>query len=177
MLIDFTKFAEKVTFCYMESLSIENILSNIQAELGENITLVNHSTDLHTCISIDKSHLLPFCTALQGYYFDHLAAIIAIDVTKEQHIELIYQFYAIVRHLHLAVRVVLPTNLALEVQSLCDLWKTADWHEREVFDLFGVKFIGHKDLRRILLPADWDGHPLLKNYQNPATYHGITVKY
>jgi NADH-quinone oxidoreductase subunit C len=161
----------------MESLSIDTIISQLQAQLGENIPILHQSTDLQQCIIVDKHTLLPICSTLQDYYFDHLAAIIAIDVPKEQQIEVIYQFYSIVRNLHLTVKIVLPTNAPLEVPSLTALWQTADWHEREVFDLFGVKFVGHTDLRRILLPADWEGHPLRKDYQHQTTYHGITVKY
>ena len=64
-----------------------------------------------------------------------------------------------------------------KVPSLASLWRTADWHEREIFDLFGLEFSGHPDLRRILLPADWEGHPLRKDYVEQEKYHGIKVKY
>ncbi len=60
-----------------------------------------------------------------------------------------------------------------EVASVTELWDTADWHEREVYDLSGINFIGHPDLRRILLSEDWEGHPLRKDYEFPLEYHGI----
>ena len=59
------------------------------------------------------------------------------------------------------------------VPSVADLWPAADWHEREAFDLLGIRFDGHPDPRRILLADDWVGHPLCKDYAFPREYHGI----
>jgi len=55
----------------------------------------------------------------------------------------------------------------LEIETVCNIWRTAEFHEREVYDLFGVKFLNHPDLRRLLLTDDWKGHPLLKDYEDP----------
>ena len=69
------------------------------------------------------------------------------------------------------------TEVLWEIPSVAQIWQTADWHEREAFDLFGIKFRGHQDLRRILLPADWEGYPLRKDYKPQETYHGLKIKY
>ncbi len=63
------------------------------------------------------------------------------------------------------------------LQSVESVWKTANWHEREAFDLIGLIFDDHPDLRRILLPDDWEGHPLRKDYQVPEYYNGMKVPY
>ena len=65
-----------------------------------------------------------------------------------------------------------------EAASVALVWRSADWHEREAFDLFGINFLNHPDLRRILMPYDWEaGYPLRKDYANPEFYHGMKVPY
>ncbi|MHB1687696.1 MAG: NADH-quinone oxidoreductase subunit C [Ignavibacteriaceae bacterium] len=65
-----------------------------------------------------------------------------------------------------------------EIVSVESIWRHADWHEREAYDLMGIKFLNHPDLRRILMPYDWDaGHPLRKDYKNPEFYQGMKVPY
>ena len=63
----------------------------------------------------------------------------------------------------------------MKIPSVEGLWKTANWHEREAYDLMGIEFEGHSDMRRIFLPSDWEGHPLQKKYKEPDYYRGMPV--
>jgi len=60
------------------------------------------------------------------------------------------------------------------IPSVADLWPAAEWHEREAYDMMGIVYEGHENLRRILLPDDWEGFPLRKDYVPPKSYHGLT---
>src|SRR3989304_441839 len=76
-------------------------------------------------------------------------------------------------------RIVLKVNVGRDnpsVPTVMDIWRGANGHERETFDMYGIKFEGHSDLRRILLPDDWDGWPLRKDYEFPDSYHDIPLK-
>ncbi len=64
-----------------------------------------------------------------------------------------------------------------EVESVDEIWKASTWHEREAYDMYGIIFLNHPDLRRILLPEDWDGFPLRKDYENPEFYDGMKIPY
>lgn len=97
----------------------------------------------------------------------------------EPHLEVVYHLQSFTHRHRFVVKVVLPRwkdnkpGELPEVPSVTSLWGAADWHEREVYDLSGVWFTGHPDLRRILLSEDWVGHPLRKDYEFPLEYHGI----
>jgi NADH-quinone oxidoreductase subunit C len=97
----------------------------------------------------------------------------------EPHLEVVYHFQSFTHRHRFVVKVILPRwkddkpGELPEVPSLTSLWHSADWHEREVYDLCGIFFPGHPDLRRILLSEDWIGHPLRKDYEFPLEYHGI----
>ncbi len=74
----------------------------------------------------------------------------------------------------LALKVAVPLAKP-EVPTVMDIWVGADWHERETWDLMGVRFTGRAELPRILLPEDWPGHPLRKDWEYPASYHGVPI--
>ena len=110
-------------------------------------------------------------------YFDMLSSITGIDNGPEGNtMEVIYNLYSIPFDLHLMVKIKIARESAM-VPTVSNIWKTANWHEREIFDLFGIRFEGHTDLRRILLPNDWEGHPLRKDDVLQERYHGIKIDY
>lgn len=95
--------------------------------------------------------------------FDMLCCSTAIDWLKDGKIELVYQLYSTVHRHYLMVGVSLDRKSAV-APSVSALWEIAEWQERETYDLFGVRFTNHPDLRRLLLEDDWKGHPLRKDY-------------
>ncbi len=119
--------------------------------------------DRSGAIIIPKGLLLETARYLIGpaLDFDNLHCITAVD--RKDNIELIYTFYSIKRHQGLTLKTRLG-NDDLNVESLAKFWKSADWFEREIYDLFGVNFLNHPDLKRILNPDGWTVHPLRKDF-------------
>ena len=104
--------------------------------------------------------------------FDWLECLTGVDRPDEGTIHVVLHLYSYARK-HRAVIKVLLSREAPSMPTLCGVWPVANWQERECFDLLGVAFEGHRDLRRILLPDDWVGHPLRKDYAEERDYHGI----
>ena len=151
---------------------IKNVLNEQEIETDEQCTPV--------AIRL-KSENLAKAMALfhvdNELYFDQLSCITGIDHGPDAGtMELVYQLYSIPYNHHLTVKVMVDRSQP-EVDSLTAIWRSADWHEREAFDLLGIKFNDHPDMRRILLPADWEGHPLRKDYQHQEYYRGVKVAY
>ena len=122
--------------------------------------------------------------------FDHLNDLCGVDYFQpdpkkaakfghEPHIEVVYHLSSIDLKHTITLKVKLPrwkngqSGQLPEVDSVADIWAIADWHEREAYDLMGIRFLGHPNLRRILCPEDWIGHPLRKDYEMPLEYHEI----
>ncbi len=109
--------------------------------------------------------------------FDTLHCVSGVDYDGDDPpaIEVVYHLFSLPKKHWIVLKVRVPREGG-ELPTLENLWKTANWHERETWDLFGVRFRGHSDHRRILLPADWEGHPLLRDWEWPETWHKIPVK-
>ena len=125
----------------------------------------------------DIHSICSFLHSSQHTFFDYLSNLTGVDYGPERgQMAVVYHLFSIPFDFQLCLKVLLDRNQPT-IPSVSDIWKTADWHEREAFDLFGIRFENHPDLRRILLPADWEGHPLRKDYAEQDKYHGVTVKY
>ncbi len=164
-------------------MTIEEIIAHLRQNIHENAIISTNITALQNTIEVHAENFVAICEALKPLYFDQLACITGLDFLKENCIELVYNFYAITQNIGIAIKVKLArndennANYLPIMPTLSHLWGTANWQEREIYDLLGVNFIGHSDLRRILMPADWEGYPLRKDYIAQEKYHGIGVKY
>lgn len=133
-------------------------------------------------IDVPPDRLVETCRALRdapSLGFDFLADVIGVDyLPRQPRFEVVYHLVSIpnLRRLRLKVRV--PEGGT--VPTVQDVWPAANWHEREVWDMFGIVFEGHPDLRRLLMPEDWEGHPQRKDYpvqirKTPQTYEPLEV--
>lgn len=147
-------------------------------------------------VSIDPAKLIEIATFLRDdprLTFDILNCITGVDyletdakkvakVGYEPHLEVVYHLHSFVHKHRFVIKLMLPRwkdnkpGELPEVPSVAEIWRTADWHERETYDLCGVSFTGHPDLRRILLSEDWEGYPLRKDYEFPLEYHGVRCR-
>jgi len=166
-------------------MNFEDIVTKISESFGESVIEEKNEDGLMPFIVISKEKLLKVCSFLhetEGLYFDMLSCITGIDLGVDiGEMEVVYNLYSIPYNHSLTLKIrferTIEGNSLPCAPSLTGIWQTANWHERETYDLMGVYFEGHPDLRRILLPEDWEGYPLRKDYEEQEKYHGIKVQY
>lgn len=161
---------------------IEKIQLLLKSEIHVDAVQELLSEGLQPALLINADFLVEVCLLLRDHhehYYDFLSNIAAVDYYPENYFEVVYHLASIPYQTQLTLKVRLQNDrspdLLPELPSVSSVWKTADWHEREAFDLMGIYFKGHPDLRRILMPDDWQGFPLRKDYEDPEAYHGIPV--
>ena len=106
--------------------------------------------------------------------FDSCQCITGVDLGVEKYLEIRYNLHS-TKHLHKIEIRIATDRKRPSIPSVEQIWRVADWFEREVYDMYGIRFKGHRDLRRMLLPDDWKGWPLRKDYKTPQTYNGMKV--
>lgn len=131
--------------------------------------------DKHPRIHVDAADWRPIAEYLRhdaALHLDWLQNLSGVDYVADDRMCVVYDLWSFDHRHQFAVKVYAQRDNA-HIASVADLWRTADWHEREAFDMFGIIFDGHPDLRRILCADDWVGYPLRKDYVFPREYHGI----
>jgi NADH-quinone oxidoreductase subunit C len=149
----------------------------LQAQFSAKVGDVNLEAKDHW-IQIEPDAIADVCAFLKSdpdLFFDCLSNQSGVDYKAEGHIQVVYHLFSY-KHRH---HIVLKVNAARDnpvVPTVENVWKAANWHEREIYDLLGVVFSGHSDLRRLLMPEDWVGYPLRKDFVEPEEYHGINTR-
>lgn len=159
----------------------QNTAAHVLAEhFGEKCTI--EEDKIEPTVTLDSAVWLESARYLkEELKFDTCHVVTGIDRGPEEaRMEVVYSLYSRERTEWLHARIALPRpegGELPEMESAALIWRAADWHERETYDLVGIRFLNHPDFRRILLPDDWDGHPLRKDYVYPLEYHGIPDVY
>lgn len=173
-------------------MTAADIIAALEAKFGAKIKSKN-ATAIDPFVVVDAADLIEVAQFLKtepALKFDILSCLSGVDYLEpdpkksakagfEPHTEVVYHLQSFSHRHRFVVKLVLPrwkdgkAGELPEVPSVSAIWPAADWHEREVYDLSGVWFTGHPDLRRILLSEDWVGYPLRKDYEFPLEYHGI----
>ncbi|MCX7625932.1 MAG: NADH-quinone oxidoreductase subunit C [Candidatus Sumerlaeaceae bacterium] len=158
----------------MTPLTLSQIVEYIRSEVGPDavseVVLEGHTP----WIRIAPEHFRRVMQMLREHpqmSFDYLQLVTGVDWGDR--FDVVYHIYSMSLGHKIALKVAIERN-SPRIPTVCDLWPAADWHEREQYDLMGIVFEGHPDLRRILCPEDWEGHPLRKDYVQPIEYHGIS---
>ena len=141
------------------------LLEKIKSKFGDYI--IEHDEFRgELSVTINKEKLVELMNFLKNepdLQFDYLVLMTAVDFPKrEERFDLVYELRSLTYKM--VMRVKTRTKEDEPVDSISSIWHSADWDERETYDMFGIRFNNHPDLRRILMPDDWEGHPLRKDY-------------
>lgn len=157
-----------------------SIADRIKEDYPEDVVKIEEFRDEAT-VYVKKDHILSLTRYLKEskvLKMDFLSDLTALDWLgiKDVRYEVVYHLYSIEKAHMIRIKALVPED-SLYIDSVANLWNGANWHERECYDMFGIEFVGHPDLRRILMPEDWEGYPLRKDYptEGPDTeWRGFT---
>jgi len=172
----------------------EEIFNILQTKFGDKILGFESELPIESYIVADPLAIKDVCLFLrdnENLKFDTLMCLSGVDdangekTKDEEEMDIItggtLSVYYNLHSIELGHKVNIKVSTLREdpkVESIESVWRSADWHEREAFDMLGIVFLNHPDLRRILMPEDWEaGYPLRKDYKNPEFYQGMKVPY
>ena len=155
-------------------MEAQAIRARLFEEFGEGIAELDE-TGKDPFIAIEAERIAAVCRFAcdtEGLEFDYLSNLTAIDTGDD--LGVVYHLFSM-RHRHTLVLKVFVPRAEPQVPTVVGVWPGADWMEREAWDLMGIVFAGHPDLRRLLLPEDWEGHPLRKDFVESPDYKGVST--
>ena len=164
-------------------MTFDEIKSLLIEKFGEGIVTGEERTGMQPALVIDADRIANVCLELRNNprtYFDFLSCLSGVDYGAEAgRFGVVYHLSSIPYNLQLVLKISKANDRNLEelptFPSITSVYRAADWHEREAYDMLGIFFEGHPDLRRLLMPDDWEGFPLRKDYQNAEYYKGIKI--
>ncbi len=164
-------------------MSFEEIKLLLTEKLGPEVITGEETGGMQPALLITPGSIAEVCLELRNNpntYFDFLSSITGVDYGIETNrFGVVYHLASVPFQTQLTLKISCENDRDLNnlpsFPSITNIYRTADWHEREAYDLVGIFFEGHPDLRRILLPDDWEGFPLRKDYKNAEYYKGIKI--
>jgi NADH-quinone oxidoreductase subunit C len=157
------------------SLTFKQVYEKIKEKFPDGVVSIIECPGDPYCV-VKAESLLAIATWLKTdseLQFDLLSCVCGTDDRKN--LWSVYHLYSVPKNHKAVIKVQLDRETP-SVPSLVPIWKAADWHERETYDMYGIVYTDHPDLRRILLPEDWPGYPMRKDYEFPDEYQGIPLK-
>jgi len=156
-------------------MNFDEIHSLIQKRFPNAVLgIEDHKPD--RAIKVDPREILSIIRFLKDEaHFETIGDLCAVDYPAQSSFCVVYHLQSYQHKSILCLKCYLPRQEKVEIQSITSLFKAANWLEREAYDMVGIHFSGHPDLRRILCPEDWVGHPLRKDYVTPDYYNGMPV--
>src|SRR5262245_23033684 len=133
---------------------------------------------MEPCLNVESGAIVEICRFLRnspGFRFEVLSDLTAVDWPKEEKIQVVYHLYSYAQRHQIVLKVDLPRENP-KIATVEEIWKVANWFEREVYDLFGVSFAGNTELRQIMLPEEWLGSQRRKDYVEQEEYDVISTQ-
>jgi len=156
----------------------QEIFADLPKKFGDKILEFMEEGTHNPTVVVEAGHIGKIASYLKDderFQFDSLMNLAGHDPGVELELSVIYHLYSTELKHYITLKVFTSREEAV-VASVAEIFKTANWHEREAFDLYGIKFEGHPDLKRILLEDDWEGFPLRKDYVPAEFYRGMRIE-